>query len=226
MRRFILFNLLVPLLGACAGGTETGNPAVPTVIGLQARSTDPQAWAVSESAGGGVISEAWVSLGEVDFLEEGRCTYLGELIYPGGPTLAVIDLAADGVKVEMELQAAAYCGVAFPLDQVTPELPDGAPEELHDNSAVVTGEREDGVAFKLVYPEQDELELAAEVGLFDLSYDGDALLFAFDVSILMDGVDLDSAELEPDGTIFIDATSNPELLEAFEVNLECSLELY
>ncbi len=213
-------------LGGCAGGTETGNPAVSTPIALQVYSTDPATVSVGPGEGGSVVRQAWVAFGVFDFRGVGECAGINELNLPPGPSLLVADLADPGTRIELELEADTYCGLVVPLEKITAELPDGAPAELADHSIVIQGQRADGVGFTLAYPEQDELELAGIAGDFDLAADGEGLLLFFDVSVWMNGVDLQAAALSPDGSIRIDATSNPALLEAFELNVECALELY
>jgi len=227
MKRFIAVGLLALTIASCAGGTETGNPAVPT-LGLQVWSSDPKAVAVSQGAGGTVIEEAWVSFGEFIFLGEGECGDMTEFNGEAGPTLATADLAQAGTRIEIELEAGAYCGLVVPLKKMTPdsELPEGAPQELSDHSIVVKGHRSDSVRFTLAYPEQEELELLGDPGPFSTDSSAEGLLLSFDVSIWMEAVDLDRAQLSTDGTVRIDEQHNPSLLEAFEMSVECALGLY
>ena len=56
---------------------------------------------------------------------------------------------------------------------------------------MLRGERTDGTPFLLTYPEQDEIELAAEDGEFEAAPDGVRLLLSFDAAVWMRGVDLD-----------------------------------
>ncbi len=219
-------GLLAVTVCGCAGGTETGNPALSTPIALQVYSTDPSRVSVGPGEGGSVVQRAWISFGAFDFRGVGECEQIEELDLPPGPSLLVADLADPDTRIELELDADTYCGLVVRLEKTTRELPDGAPALLADHSIVVEGERGDGVGFTLAYPEQDELELGGIDGDFDLAADGEGLLLFFDVSVWMDGVDLESAALSPEGSIRIDAMSNPVLLEAFEANVECALELY
>lgn len=226
MRPFLAVALLALACFGCAGGTETGNPALSTEIALQVHSTDPGAVAVNQGEGGSVVQQAWVSFGVFDFRRAGECGQMNEFENQAGPTLVVADLAEPSTRIGLELGTDTYCGLIVPLEKMTTELPEGAPPELADHSIVVKGERADGVAFTLAYPEQDELELAGVGGDFDLEADGEGLLLLFDVSVWMDGVDLQNAVFAPGNEIRIDAQNNPGLLEAFELNVECALELY
>lgn len=220
------FSLLVSCAGllGCAGGSETGNPAVPAEIGLGLRSSDPTAVAISSAADSTVIDEAWVSLGEIVFLPPGECELLDS--YPHREaTLIAADLAAPELSIEVEVRPRAYCGMVVTLENDTTDLSGDAPAELADHSIVLRGHRDDGVAFTLAFPEQDELELLATEASFEVRQ-GRGLLLAFDVATWMAGVDLYAAELEPDGSIRIDEQSNRPLLLVFEANIDCSLELF
>ena len=105
-------------------------------------------------------------------------------------------------------------------------LPDDAPMQLADHSVVLTGTRADGTPFMLMHAEQDELEVVADDGSFEVEDGGPRLLLAFDVAAWMGDVDLANAEVDADGTIRIDDTRNPTLHAAFDLSLECSLDLY
>jgi hypothetical protein len=230
MRRWLCIGIAPALLALCAcsnGGSETGNPSLPLRIGLNARSSDPEAVAVSTGTAGTVIAEAWVAFGEFAFLRDEQCALLGEYDIIG-PTLGVVDLSRPDARITVEVAPASYCGLVVPLHTTTPsaDLPDGAPGELAGHSIVLRGERADGTAFFLTHPEQDEIELAAEDGAFEVAAEGARLLLSFDAAIWMQDVDLDLAEVGADEVIRVDATSNRILLDAFERNLECSLELY
>jgi hypothetical protein len=213
------------LLAACAGGSETGNPAVPTSIGLGVRSSDQAIVTLSSDGPGTVIHEAWVALGEVAFLGPDECARFGDLDVTGA-TLIAADLARAGVQITLEVTAQRYCGLVVPLQMRTAELPAGAPEDLADHSIVINGARADGTPFVLAHGEQDELELAPSSGEIAIERGGPDLLLAFEVATWMRSVDLDGATVGGDGVIRIDAARNAALLDAFEINLECSLELY
>ncbi len=227
MNRIVGLTVLALQIVCCAGGSETGNPFRPIPIELQVRSTDPQAVAVSQGAGGTVIEQAWFSFGVIEFISDDACSDLDEIAVEVGESLVTADLAEQRTVVEIDIEAGVYCGVIVPLQRRTSELPEDAPTELVDHSVVLVGQTADGVSFTLAHPEQDELEIINQVaGPFDVGPSKDPLLLSFDVAILLKDVDLDSAELGPDGTIRIDERNNRALLDAFEYNLECALALY
>jgi hypothetical protein len=102
-------------------------------------------------------------------------------------------------------------------------LPQGAPSELADHGIVVRGRLDDGTRFLIAHPEQDELELASSDDVFEADQD---LLLSFDVARWLDGIAIAGATRESDGSVRIDEDHNRALLDAFEANVECSLELY
>lgn len=219
--------LLGASLGAgagCAGGSETGNPAVPMPIGLSVRSSDETRVNVHTASDTVVIDQAWVAFGPFDFVRGERCAMLDE-IGQTAPTLLVADLAAPGVEIEVRVEPRDYCGLVIPLERHTRMVPAGAPAELEDHSIVVRGTRMDGTPFELAWPEQEELDMGGIDGLLPVR-EGDRLLFAFDVAVWMEGLDLDGATVSDDGVIRIDEANNSALLLVFEENVECSLELF
>jgi hypothetical protein len=227
MNRIVGLFLIVVYVICCAGGTETGNPFRPIPIELQVRSTDPQTVAISQGTGGTVIEQAWFAIGVISFIREGQCSEFAEIDYPVGESLVTADFTDEKTVVEIDIESGSYCGVIVTLQKRTTELPDGAPPELGDHSVVLVGQRADGVSFILAHPEQDELEIINQVsGPFSVGPSEDPLSLSFDMAILLKDVNLDAAELDPDGTIHIDEQSNRELLDGFEYNLECALTLY
>lgn len=208
---------------ACAGGSETGNPVAPAEIALSVRSSDPDLIALSEGTDGSVLSEAWIAFGELAFLNDEQCAMFGE-IYGDATTLVIADLAGAGVVVAIDADPDGHCGMVVPLPARNDVLPAGAPDELRGNSIVLRGERADGTPFLLTHPEDDDLELEATHGVIQAL--DRTLLLSFDVAIWMQDVDLDSATVGDDGVIHINAGENVALLDRFELNLECSLELY
>lgn len=217
----------VVCLCACAGGTETGNPAVPIEIALGLRSSEPSVIALNAGAAGTVVKQAWVAFGEPVFVDVGGCGSLEDAGEPGA-TRAVTDLASPDATIDLDVPAKTYCGMWVPLQGETPadELPPDAPDELAHHSIVLRGERDDGTPFLLMHAEQDELEIVATKATFDVSELGPTLILAFDVADWMRDIDLDNAELNADGEIVIDPPSNAALHAAFDRQLECSLELY
>lgn len=225
LRAYAWLALLACGLLACeTGGSETGNP-VAAQMALGVRTEDPDLIGIRSGSGGAVLHEAWFAFGEVTFLGPSQCANLGDIDIVG-PTMLAVDLAREDTPLEFELRAKHYCGLAVPLNLHSENLRGHAPAELADHSIVLLGERADGTAFELMHSEQDTLELAAEGGQFAIERDGPRLLLSFDVAQWMDGIDLDSAELGDDGVIHIDVENNRPLVDRFEANLECALQLY
>lgn len=227
MNRIVVLAILVLHFVCCAGGSETGNPFRSIPIELQVRSSDPQVAAVSEAAGGTVIEQAWFSFGIIAFIGDEQCSDPDGLNYEVGDSLVTADLADEGTVVEIDMEVGKYCGVVVPLKKWISVLPDGAPDELSDHSIVLKGKRADGISFTLAHPDHDELEIINPVsGHFSVGPTKELLLLSFDLAILMKEMELDTADLAPDGTIHIDEQNNLELLKTFKYNLECALTLY
>ena len=226
MRRVLLAGLLGLMIASCAGGSETGNPAVTVSVELQVRSSNSGSVAVGKGADRTVIQEAWVAFGAWEFLPAGQCEALETRQSEPDSGALLADLAQKGDKTQLELDAADYCGVVATLEDTNSELPAGAPAELETHSIVVKGERADGTPFLLAYPEGEELILQSVAESFAIDAATTGLLFSFDVYMWMKDMDLDNARVSSDGDIQINGEQNRELLEAFENNLECSLELY
>jgi hypothetical protein len=233
MTRGLRWHWLLPALASlfgCAGGSETGNPVetkpvLATRIGLGVRSSDPELIAVSDGAQGTLLSEAWVALGEPSFLRPADCARFGNLDLPG-LTHAIVDLARPNVRLTVDVSKGSYCGLALALENVSTQLPADAPAELESNSIVLKGMRADGTPFSLAYPEHDEVELSAGSASIDVTANSPRLLLSFDVAVWMQDVGLDTATVDADGAITIDATHNVALLYVFEQNVRCSAELY
>lgn len=210
---------IILLSYACAGGSETGNPAVP--LGLTAWSSDPTQVAIGGGAGV-VVDEVWVSLGGVGFLVGQQCD---EDAADDFETDAVIvDLVAPQTQITIDATAATYCGVSLPITADNTRLPAGAPASLRDHSLVIGGERADGTPFVIELAEDDELELR---GPFTIApTDVGHLLLALDVALLLADVDLAAALVSTDGVVHVDETRNAELLGELADSFECALQLY
>lgn len=222
--------VLTLVLAACAGGSETGNPvAPPTRLSLGLYSSAAEVAGFSSGTAGTVIDEAWVSFGELVFLEGDDCAMGGDFDTTV-PTLLVADLATP-IEISVAAAEGNYCYMIVPLQRNTQgALPEGAPEELRDHSVVLRGRRQDGTPFILMHPERDELELVPLDGELPL-HSGNRLLAWFDVAVWMDGVDLDGAVVEQDENgddiIRIDDVNNVAQWGQFEnVNLECSMQMF
>lgn len=205
--------------------TETGNPAVPTQLGLTGHSRDPEAVAISPNDGDIVIEEAWVVLGDVRFVpfetcddaEDGRVDITGPV---------VAQIVGDGPAiVEFDVPAGDYCRVRVPLDRLEDTLPDGSPPELAARSLLVRGQRSDGTPIEIRSSAESEADLRSDGAPFAISGAMAALVLVFDLAAWFDELELDSAELT-DGRILVDEGINEELADRFDDNVERSLRLH
>ena len=86
----------------------------------------------------------------------------------------------------------------------------------------IEGRTEAGVPFTLASRAEPELDVEAETEPFGLTH---PLVLSFDVARWFTGVDVSGGEVAG-GAITIDPSTNADLLDAFESNLEDALELY
>ncbi len=220
IRRALLF-CLGSVLAGCAG-TETGNPSIDTQIALTAHSSDHARVAIRVSEGGLVVDRAWLSLGSVALLAGNDCTAtsrrfstapLGTADHTSGPEVAA--LAAE---------VGDYCGlgVRFEAALIAPlEAP-----ALLGHSVLLEGHLADGSAFSLASPRATEVRVAALAGSFALDDERFALLLGFDLATWLSRTDFTTATREADGSVRVDETHNPDLLDSFETELAAGLELY
>ncbi len=181
---------LVALVGlALVGclGTDTGNP--PVAATLTARSGDP-AVAVAPGVAEVVVNEAWVSIPDVRFILGSACDHVS--------ASAATDLVGDVVVgVPTAFPEEVACGL-----QIVPGplavLPSGAPDALRGRSLLVLGQRADGALFEVSSDATAGIDVVSMTD--DVVFVADAgVLVAFDVALLLGGVDLASIPLDSDG---------------------------
>jgi hypothetical protein len=182
--------LLLLLLAGC-NVTETGNPAVPTRMGLTAFGSDPAVAAVRDATGGGVVvDEAWVVFGDMRFVPFERCAEETRIDLAG--PLPVDVAAAEVFVATFDLPETTFCRVRIRLERGQDPIAVGPPE-LSDHSVVVRGRTVAGTEFLLTSQETPELELREDAdGPFPVDEARSEVLLAFDVSVWFAGVDLDS----------------------------------
>jgi hypothetical protein len=204
--------------------TETGNPAVPTRMGLTAFGSDPTVAAVRDPAAGGVVVEqAFVVFGDMRFVPTERCDD-DTRIDVAGPLH--VDVAADEVFVAtFDVPETTFCRVRIRLERGEAPIAVGPPE-LVDHSVVIRGRTPAGTEFLLASQETEELELRNDAdGPFPIDEARSAMLLAFDVSVWFAGVDLDTG-VPSGGRIVVDENMNGALLDLFDANLEAALSLF
>jgi len=182
-------------------------------IALTATSTDENRIAVrSESA-----SLSVVELG---------VAFRSVAIAPCSPDAALIahnyypvDLALEPpAQANFESSVSGYCAVEL---RVEPSFME-EPAVLEGLAVFVRGERSDAVPFEI----RSDFELAVDLARSaDSPISAHHLAVGFDLATWFEGVDVESATVT-DGVAFVDATSNTDVLEAFEANAAGATALY
>jgi hypothetical protein len=215
--------------GTGCTGTETGNPSFEGELSYDAYSSEPAVAALRQGERGAVVTEAWLVLGDVTFIDNNHCAE-PEAAEGHAEGLGPGDHAPDGgARTRFWLPIGQYCGLRVPLERAGKgELPEGAPAELRDHSIVLSGElpERDGTPFLIASAQRGTLELEADDGSFELGPDSARVLLAFDLALWLDGIDLASAEPDADGRVTISDSSHPELLARFDENVRAGIDVF
>jgi len=218
---------LAATLGACSGGTETGNPplfkaelsytaysGLPTLVGVRAPSSEV------------VVDHAWLDLDSVALLGAGSCAASAPTPV-SLPALGVGDHAAGQHNAtSFALRGGEYCALELPF-VLAPraELGAGAPADLEHHSIMLAGELADGTPFTLLSTSTPRVRLRADSGSFEISENHARTLIAFDLAEWL--ADLNWADAtRVDGVIRITSEDNPALLAQFESQLGRGIALY
>jgi len=201
MTRFACIAVLA--ISAGCTGTEVGNPVVDIDFELSNR---------------GEVTAARLAVERVRLRPAADCNGSTELDIPG-PFVIDLFIATPLPELsDLEVSEAGYCRF---------EVKWGGADELGGASMVFGGTRaSDGTPFELTSVRSDELRLDAVDTQFPIDDATNALFVAFDGNGLFADVDLEGADVDPDGTIYIDDTSNPDLLDAFEGNVDAATQLF
>lgn len=220
--------ILCPLaLVASCSGTEVGNPSTDSNMDFALYNTPAASLReASTLAGEGAIIQAWVAVERVRLRSAADCSGGAEAELAGP---IAVDLLRPGSAPELvgfALPATDYCRIEIKWNAFSSGLPARAPTELTDASFFLEGTREDGTPFVLRSRRNDELRLEAIGGAFAVADDSGTLFVGMDSALLLAGVNLAGADVNADGTIYIDDNANRDLLEAFEASLEAATRLY
>lgn len=209
-------------LCACVG-TETGNPVAQQSLALETRSSSPDVSTDTRADASLHVSSAWISLGDLRFVESSDCEHgAGTRVDIDGPI--AVELVEEHKQLDLHLTAAKYCRVRLRMDKAKDIA--GAPSELEDHSIVVNGTRADGVSFSLRSKRNYALDLRARDDAFEVADAASDMILAFDLSAWLAGVDLAAALPNAAGVIAIDDGSERERLDVFEDNVKRAMELF
>ena len=227
-RATVSLSVVLALASIACTGTDVGNPqtdggipgidaASPVVLSLDFALHNQQAMPVRA---------AWLAVERIRLRSAAACD--GEArVDLEGPI--VVDLLAAGPPAALsglDVPAEGYCRFEVKWNAFSSGLPPGTPPALVGATIAIEGERGDGTPFLLRSARDDEMRLDAVNGAFTIGEATGALFVGLDVMNLFAGVDLDTATVAADGTIYIDGESNPALLDIFDGNLRAAAELF
>lgn len=217
-------TLLVAAAAGCTG-TDVGNPRIDVDV-VAYGDLPPAKSALLPAAPSGTIDAVWVSVDRVRLRAAATCDGDTEIDLEGPFAVDARAPGAIDALSDIEVTGDLYCRFELrwrPYDGDDP----AAPAELAGAALLVEGSAGDGTPFILRSERNDELRLDAIDGAgFPISDATGALFVAFDVEALLDGVDLESAEVGTGGVIRIESGSNDELLAIVDDNLAALVELY
>lgn len=227
MKHTLLFSSVCTALSlGCVGGSETGNPAVPTTLALTLHSTDDTV-ATVHGADGLVVESAWIHISELSFVLAANCALVDddedEVELPGPFLVQLTDTTAN-IR-DLLLGRSDYCGVELDLERAGASVPVGAPDELRRNTLVVNGHTPLGTPFVVVTQEEFELEVTSLTTPFRVDELTNHLLLSFDVARWFETLDLDALTPGDDGVIRVSLTENTATLLLFEANVQAAMEL-
>ncbi len=217
MKRHVFGMVLCVLALAACAGTETGNPSFDGTLSYNAYTSNPQAVALLDGETSAiVVDNAWLVLGDVGFST--ACA-------SGAPA----DGHADGLGIGDHAPVAAaetpltlaegeYCGVHVTFETAE-SVGDGVPIELVDHSVYLVGTLADGRPFQLASALQGDVFLSAVDEPFVLDAAEPNVLIGFDVATWLASLPWSSAAANVNGVVVVDATRNPEVLDAFELSV-------
>lgn len=211
---------------ACNSGTETGNPSFGGALSYTGYSSKPDDYGVREGGALATVESVWLDLDTVRVSPEGPCG-IDEGDAFTAPALGVGDHAAGAHNfTPFATTAGAFCSFDLPFLRIPASAKQaGLPVDARGQSVLFVGRLRDGTPFSIASTATPVVQLHGEGSGFALSADQSDLLLAFDFAAWLEGLDFDAAE-RVDGRIVISASSNSQLLDAFEANLALGVALY
>jgi hypothetical protein len=175
------------------------------------------------------VDAIWIAMKDVDAQPVASCKRSSAKPIIAGP------LTAELVKRQLtsaetaDLEVDRYCAFGLQLRRARGRV-SGAPNELRGASIVIVGRRTDGVRFLLRSRLDHPVVLRArELEGFAVSAPDTHWIVGVDLARWMAGVDLALADATGDGRqreVRIDERSNPDLLAAFNANVEAGFALF
>ncbi|MCB9672993.1 MAG: hypothetical protein H6734_26220 [Alphaproteobacteria bacterium] len=212
--KVVTLALVLLALAAC-GVTETGNP-VDASVELRARTSDPALVEVQGPAGVLSVDTALLAIDRLRLVHAEVCDTPPETeVDVDGP---LVRDAADPLPIEVELPSATYCRARLRLEPA----PSG-PAELVGHTLALSGVLPDGTPWLFRSTRDFDIDVRPPAPL-PIDELGSTLQVAFDMAVLLDGIDLAGAVVGPDG-IRIEPGANDALRAALEARLDNAFEL-
>jgi len=218
-----VWMVVVALVLAACGGTETGNPFTADTR-LHAHSSEASRVAVLSDGSEARVDQVWMGIGQTDMLGA-DCT---EVVASVPPPHAEIDRAQRVPEdVTYDMTPVPLCAIAVPLIQAT-SVPMDAPIDLLGHSLLIQGVRtSDGSPFQIRTTRTGSVYMPGVDGMhFTIDEDHASTFLGFDVASWISGA-VDLAGATPvGGVIKIESGVDDVRLAAFEANLARGFELY
>jgi hypothetical protein len=216
--------LLLAALSVVVAEPLDTQPDASVVLTFSAYSSDESVMAAG-GTGSIRVDAVWIQLQDARVRPTSSCKRsAARAVIPGSfavELMTKVSTAAERVSVAAD----QYCAFEIKIRRASSRVA-GAPTELRGASVVVLGHRGDGARFVLQSRADTSPVLQAR------ALDGFApanWILGIDVARWFKGVDLGTAELTPDTRdriVRIDTTTNPELLSAFDANVNAGLTLF
>ena len=215
---------LALLLPACEQADAEPAP-ISAGLAWAAHTSDPAAVAIAPVVTSGILIEtAWMAFDDVHLVLAEQCDDPGAAAVPV-PGLTTRNLLQPVRPTQFPAAPTSYCRLVFRLAPAHTPIPVGAPVELLDRSAVITGRTRGGVPFRIVSSSTDVIVLEGTTA-FAIDYLQPALAVSLDVARSLSEVDLDSGTPAGAGRIEIHDFQNVPLLDGFHANLREAFRLY
>lgn len=209
------------------GGTDVGNGAT---AALEVRAY--QGTAEQQKAGAMVlvdgtrVDEAWMVVERIRLRPGAVCSGGDDEVDVEDPLIAeLLEGGVLGGPASFPIEPGPFCRLRVRFHDIdAAAMPAGSPADLGGLSILVKGAREDGTAFVVRSRVNDELELEAKDGSFQLGAGRNPLFLAYELGTWTAALDLGS--LPGGADIEIGNDANAERLQAFEDAVKASARLF
>ena len=225
-----LVLVAVTTLCSCLG-TDVGNPEEKEDGGtieaeIRFQGVEQSASVDDLMIGSGTrLEEAWIVADGFGLRPAGECGRAARMRTDTPTVVDLLDDTGDSMISIPEVTPGTYCGLDFQLERVSQsQLPSAAPPELSEATVLLTGEREDGVEFRLSADVKFKLKLGSITSQFELDADRRRMLLVVALGRWVDEQKLNAIQGEE--PIVIDADNHREIYKDFRQSLHKTMKLY